>query len=215
MGMLFHRPWPATSATVPQLDPLLKIEEEKTPYYHSRRFYPARLGDVFHGRYHIATKLGFGSSCTVWLARDLRRSVGMPSWLHTANPLWRIALLKQRYVAIKINASHDSGVVELSMLRRIQKTNPQHKGWHFVRKLVDFFTLDAADNSKHICLVFEPLREPLWLYCRRFVDRVIPPDIIEVILRMVLLGLDYLHSDCNIIHTGMTTLCRAARPYSP
>lgn len=117
---------------------------------------------------------------------------------------WR--WLKERYVAIKINAKKlfpEKGAVEneLAMLRRISQTNPKHQGWHLVRKLVDSFEIEGS-KGKHPCLVFEPLREPLWLYCKRFVDGVIPFDVLKIILQMILQGLDYLHSECQIIHTG-------------
>lgn len=48
------------------------IEEEEMPEYKPEHFYPVRLGEVFHDRFQIMTKLGFGSSSTIWLARDLR-----------------------------------------------------------------------------------------------------------------------------------------------
>src|SRR5882762_10306785 len=37
-------------------------------------------------------------------------------------------------------------------------------------------------------------REPLWL--------VIPSEILNVIVQMLLYGLDYLHNECHVIHTG-------------
>ncbi|PTU22309.1 hypothetical protein P175DRAFT_0431225, partial [Aspergillus ochraceoroseus IBT 24754] len=49
------------------------VEEEKTPYYDPKRFYPARLGEIIDARYQLTTKLGYGTSSTVWLARDLYR----------------------------------------------------------------------------------------------------------------------------------------------
>lgn len=48
------------------------IEEEELPDYRADRFYPVRLGDVFQERYQVLVKLGFGTSSTTWLARDLR-----------------------------------------------------------------------------------------------------------------------------------------------
>jgi serine/threonine-protein kinase SRPK3 len=51
------------------------VEEERTPYYDPARFFPARLGNVLKGRYQLATKLGYGSSSTIWLARDLNQFV--------------------------------------------------------------------------------------------------------------------------------------------
>jgi serine/threonine-protein kinase SRPK3 len=68
--VLLSRPLPAPAAAnlIDHPDPL---EEEKTPYYNPAHFYPARLGEVLQGRYQLATKLGHGSSSTVWLAKDL------------------------------------------------------------------------------------------------------------------------------------------------
>lgn len=68
---LYRRPWPISSVVAPRLDPLLPVEEEKTPNYHPDRFYPAQLGQVLNERYQLATKLGYSANSTVWLARDL------------------------------------------------------------------------------------------------------------------------------------------------
>jgi serine/threonine-protein kinase SRPK3 len=68
---LQHHPWAQSTAVPTTLDQNVTVEEEKTPYYDTKRFYPARLGDVINDRYQLATKLGYGTSSTVWLARDL------------------------------------------------------------------------------------------------------------------------------------------------
>lgn len=48
------------------------VEEEELPDYQADRFYPVQLGDIFQNRYQVVAKLGFGSSSTSWLARDLK-----------------------------------------------------------------------------------------------------------------------------------------------
>lgn len=48
------------------------VEEETLPGYKSEYFYPVRLGEVFDDRFQTVTKLGYGSSSTTWLARDLQ-----------------------------------------------------------------------------------------------------------------------------------------------
>lgn len=65
------RPWLETTAVPLLLDESQLVEEEKTPYYSPKRFYPARLGEILDDRYQLATKLGYGTGSTVWLARDL------------------------------------------------------------------------------------------------------------------------------------------------
>ncbi|KAK5996744.1 Serine/threonine-protein kinase SRPK [Cladobotryum mycophilum] len=114
---LYQTPWPSSPAPAPLIDPAQLVEEEKTPYYDPVRFYPAQLGQIVNERYQIATKLGYGSSSTVWLARDLNR--------------WRWS--GERYVAVKINASShhsrkDAAEAEHEIMNHITQKNPQHKG---------------------------------------------------------------------------------------
>ncbi|KAH8651739.1 kinase-like domain-containing protein [Ilyonectria robusta] len=199
MMALYRRPWPISSAIAPQLDPSIPVEEEKIPNYHADRFYPIHLGQVLNGGYQVATKLGYGANSTVWLARDLDR--------------WRWS--KEKYVAIKVNAiSQPSRRVpaenELDIMRHISRVNPQHKGWHFIRKLCDSFALQGTSGT-HSCLVLEALREPLWLYRRRYVGGVIPPDILKILVQMILHALDYLHSECRVIHTDPSIFERGAQ----
>lgn len=59
------RPWPESTAAPALLDKSNPVEEEQTPYYDPKRFYPARLGEVLNARYQLATKLGYGTSSTV------------------------------------------------------------------------------------------------------------------------------------------------------
>ena len=54
------------------LDPSKIFEEETLPDYLKERYYPVHIGEVFKSQYQVVTKLGFGSSSTVWLCRDLR-----------------------------------------------------------------------------------------------------------------------------------------------
>lgn len=48
------------------------IEEEDIPSYRAELFYPARIGEVLNSKYQLVTKLGYGTSSTAWLIRDLR-----------------------------------------------------------------------------------------------------------------------------------------------
>jgi len=46
------------------------------------------------------------------------------------------------------------------------------------------------------------MREPLWLFQRRWENGKLPPSLLKVYLKFLLRGLNYLHSECHIIHTG-------------
>ncbi|KAL2049463.1 hypothetical protein ABVK25_010258 [Lepraria finkii] len=112
------------------------------------------------------------------------------------------------YVAVKVNAldraTMKASEGELYITQLISKANQRHEGRHFVRTLLDHFTLNGPYEN-HICLVFEPLREPLWLLNERFEENVIPSNVLKIMVEMLLHGLDYLHTECHIIHTDLKT----------
>ncbi|KAJ5230617.1 hypothetical protein N7489_011325 [Penicillium chrysogenum] len=49
-----------------------KTEEETLPDYTPSQYYPTRIGEVIKERYQVIGKLGFGSTSTAWLARDMK-----------------------------------------------------------------------------------------------------------------------------------------------
>lgn len=80
-SILRRLPWLSRAAWKPLAFPSIpfkqiswqeKLEEDLLPDYVASRYYPVRLGQVLQDRYQIVGKLGFGTSSTVWLARDLK-----------------------------------------------------------------------------------------------------------------------------------------------
>lgn len=71
----------ASSDLLPVNTPL---EEETSPDYDPRRFYPARVGESIH-KYKIVSKLGWGTNSTVWLVKDVNRFVNCSSRLVSNN----------------------------------------------------------------------------------------------------------------------------------
>ncbi|GKZ19393.1 hypothetical protein AbraIFM66951_011003 [Aspergillus brasiliensis] len=111
------------------------IEEERTPHYKPKYYYPVRLYEILNNRYQITAKLGWGTSSTVWLARDLNQ--------------WRWC--PARYVAIKIKANNyatkEDAERELRITEKITNTNPQHVGRNFVSTLLDSFDLPGPEDT--------------------------------------------------------------------
>ena len=144
-------PWPLTWAIAPALDRYQPIEEERTPYYHRKHFYPTRLGEILNGRYQVATKLGYGTSSTVWLARDLFRFAPITPTLPLRSVdidcRWRWSA--ERYVAIKTKAVNRTveGAAdnEFYISQLISKANPRHEGWHFCPVAARFFHGEGAN----------------------------------------------------------------------
>lgn len=122
------------------------------------------------------------------------------TFLHPHRWWWN----SNRYVTLKIIASDcvsdEAAKHEYITTRRLQK-NPSHDGFHFVRTMLDSFETPGLYGA-HVCLVYEPMREPLWLFQRRWENNKLPVAVLKVYLKFLLRGLDYLHSECHIIHTG-------------
>ena len=65
------KPFPMPSPG-PPLPPGILVDEEISPVYDSKYFYPVKPGEVLADRYQTLVKVGWGVSSTVWLARDLQ-----------------------------------------------------------------------------------------------------------------------------------------------
>lgn len=180
------------------------VEEERAPHYNHRHFYPIQLHAILANRYQVILKLGWGTSSTVWLAKDLYQYVLEH---HEMCILWllRWRCLPPRYVAIKVNAnnykSKENAQKELWITQSINWTSSTDEGRYFVRTLLDSFEL-SGPHGNHICMVFDLLYEPLWMLKERFQGSVLPPDVLRAIIQMVIMGLHYLHIQCHVIHTG-------------
>lgn len=49
------------------------LEEERFDEFETGNYYPVNIGDLFASdEYQVVGKLGFGSTSTVWLARNLQ-----------------------------------------------------------------------------------------------------------------------------------------------
>ena len=95
----------------------------------------------------------------------------------------------------------DDSVFELEILQRITTADPSHEGYKHVIHLLDHFQ-HAGPHGKHLCLVFKVMGQDVNALRRRFPTRQIPQVLMKQIARQVLLGLEYLHQSCDVIHTG-------------
>lgn len=91
---------------------------------------------------------------------------------------------------------------ELEIYERIQQASKLHPGREYVRSLIDSFDIDGPKDS-HRCLVHPALWESVNTFlCRNPIQRL-PSIILAVTLHRLFLALDYLQTECKIIHTGI------------
>jgi serine/threonine-protein kinase SRPK3 len=102
------------------------------------------------------------------------------------------------------SATHytETALDEIKLLQRVVESNPGHPGRRHVVSLLDHFT-HRGPNGSHVCMVFEVLGENLLGLIKRYHHRGVPEHICKQIAKQVLLGLDYMHRECGIIHTDL------------
>ncbi|CAK7263652.1 serine/threonine protein kinase, CMGC [Sporothrix epigloea] len=164
----------------------ITADEEDSEDYCKGGYHPVQIGENYKdGKYTVVRKLGWGHFSTVWLSRD--NTTG-------------------KHVALKVvrSAAHytETAVDEIKLLNKIVEANPNHPGRKHVISLLDSFE-HKGPNGTHVCMVFEVLGETLLGLIKKWNHRGIPMPLVKQITKQVLLGLDYLHRECGIIHTDL------------
>ncbi|KAF6819624.1 serine/threonine-protein kinase SRPK3 [Colletotrichum plurivorum] len=149
------------------------------------KFSNSEYPKVLRDRYQIVGKLGYGRFGTVWLARDLegRRHVSLKLQLHSK--------------AMSDYAGHEAAIH-----RRISRAEGEHPGRNLLRGLLDSFEV-AGPDGPHSCLVYYPLLEDLQTFLRRNPIRRLPKEVVALVLHRLFLSLDFLHTNCQVIHTDI------------
>ncbi|KAL1665700.1 kinase-like domain-containing protein [Schizophyllum commune] len=153
-------------------------------------YFPARLGQTLDGgRYCIVRKLGWGQYSSVWLAKDRGQGV---------------------FVALKILTCEATSAMipgegqrtdEINLLEKISVAGPTHRGRRHT--ILYHHALDfKGPRGKHCGIVTEALGYNLD-YIRKLRDGGdlrVAPSIVKRVTKQVLLGLEYLHDACGIVH---------------
>nr|OQO21687.1 hypothetical protein B0A51_10756 [Rachicladosporium sp. CCFEE 5018] len=161
-------------------------DEEDSEDYCKGGYHPVQVGEQYKdGKYTIVRKLGWGHFSTVWLSKDN---------------------VTGKHVALKVvrSAAHytETALDEIKLLNKVVEANKTHPGRQHVVSLLDSFN-HKGPHGTHVCMVFEVLGENLLGLIKRWNHRGIPMPLVKQITKQVLLGLDYLHRECGIIHTDL------------
>jgi serine/threonine-protein kinase SRPK3 len=129
-----------------------------------------------------------------------------------------------RHVALKVVKSAprytETALDEIKLLQRLitsstpptapSAANPTpppspahtHPGRSHVISFLDHFR-HKGPNGTHVCMVFEVLGENLLGLIKRHQNKGVPMGMVRQIAKQVLLGLDYMHRCCGVIHTDL------------
>ncbi|PYI11064.1 CMGC protein kinase [Aspergillus sclerotiicarbonarius CBS 121057] len=157
------------------------LDEERFDEFKKGRYYPVNIGDVFGSKYQVVGKLGFGVTSTVWLARDLEG---------------------HRYVSLKVYTRDEDNVEEFQIYKHLKQCKSSHPGYAHVRTALDVFTIPRLGGDHH-CLVQKPMWESFRHLLYRNPTHRFTEDLLKMGLMQVFLALDYLHTECKLVHTDI------------
>ena len=159
------------------------------------------FSELMDNKYIILKKMGWGHFSTVWLAFNIKD--------------------KQLY-ALKIMRSHSRYAkhgYDEETINRVIAENRDHPLWLKIVKgqlkadespkdhthclqMHDWFFHHAL-HGKHFVMVFEVLGKNLLNLLKKYQYRGIPIPLVREITKQLLLGLDYMHRVCRLIHTDL------------
>ncbi|KAL3234558.1 Serine/threonine-protein kinase SKY1 [Nakaseomyces bracarensis] len=160
--------------------------EESLKDYKPGGYHPAYKGEKYKdGRYTLVRKLGWGHFSTVWLARDTQMG-------------GHVAMKIVRSDKVYTEAAED----EIKLLQKLTSEQDGHLGARYTLNLLDNF-VHSGPNGKHVVMTFEVLGENLLALIKKYEHRGIPLVYVKQISKQILLGLDYMHRKCGVIHTDI------------
>lgn len=176
-------------------------DDEGADGYRKGGYHVVNVGEIYNNRYKVMHKLGWGHFSTVWLCQDLE-----------ANTL--VALKVQKSAQHYTEAAYD----EIELLTVAAKKS-NNKEWIESISERQFFSSKAdsltgcvellnyfehvGPNGKHVCMVFEVMGPNVLAIIKRYNFKGVPLELVQKIAFHTLLGLDYLHRVCGIIHTDL------------
>jgi len=105
------------------------------------------------------------------------------------------------YATLKVFTREGVDSEEFNIYKSLSAGNASHLGRKHVRTALDVFTI-PRQGGDHKCLV----QKPMWDSFRDLLNRNPAHRFTKVLLKaglsQVLLALDYLHSECKLVHTG-------------
>lgn len=153
-------------------------EIEPFERYRPGGYHPVRIGDRFCSRYQVVHKLGFGTSSTIWLARDEKMST---------------------YVAIKIAIAEIEFSRESDILRLLEQPD-SHPGRTMIPPLLDEFDIHGPDGT-HRCFVTDAARMSIAEACAASSHRLFQLPVARVIVAQLVRAVAFLHYR-GVVHSG-------------
>lgn len=105
-------------------------------------------------------------------------------------------------MALKVYTREHGNGDEFQNYQRLSSADPRHPGYRYLRRALDQLILPRPGGDHH-CLVLKPMGDSWRDFVRYNPSRRFTEDLLKPAIRMLLLALDCLHTECKLVHIGM------------
>ena len=182
-------------------------EDEGLSDYKVNGYHPVHIGEVLLERYIIIQKLGYGHFSTAWLALDTKYGSYVAIKIQKAAQQYIDAAYDEVEILQELG-NHNFDKEWINSLKEYYKDEPEKlkdlektENSKVVQLLNSF--IYHGQNGRHFCMVFEIVGVTLLELIKRYNYKGIPLPYIRIITKQILIGLDFLHRMCHIIHTDL------------
>jgi len=179
-------------------------EDEGIDDYKLGGYHPVHIGEVLLERYVVIQKLGWGHFSTVWLCKDFKYDTYVAIKIQKSAPHYLEAAYDEVEILQRV-AKNTSNPEWLRSLKEYYKDEGRTKftkdDCHVVQLLNSFIYQGPYGN--HFCMVFEIMGVNLLEVIKRYNYRGVPMPLCRRMAKQILIGLDYLHRMCGVIHTDL------------
>lgn len=181
-------------------------EDEGMADYKFGGYAPMHVGEVLIERYLVIQKLGWGHFSTVWLAKDIKYNTYVAMKIQRSASHYLVAAFDEVEILDQVS-SYWMKKEWLDSLKQYYKDEPEKlknitgNDCYSVQLLNCF--LHHGAHGKHFVMVFEILGVNLLEVIKRYNYKGVPLPLCRIMAKQCLMGLDYLHRVCQIIHTDL------------
>ena len=155
---------------------------------------------MLDNRYIVLKKHGWGHFSTVWLAFNIKeRKMYALKVMRSAERYTKTSFMEEEINRLVAENHNNPTWVETVRQRLQEEANRDHT--HCLQMYDWFF--HHGPNGRHFVMCFEVLGKNLLTLVKKYQHRGIPVPLVREIVRQVLLGLDYMHRICKLIHTDL------------
>ena len=104
-------------------------------------------------------------------------------------------------MTLKIYTREEDNQDEFQIYKQLNQGSSWHPGYAHIRKALDIFTIPRPGGD-HLCLVQKPMWESFRDLLYRNPSHRFTEDLLKAGLMQIFLALDYLHTECKLVHTG-------------